>query len=248
MAVFCFGLGIVFLAYYLVIIIYAGITADFAWIWLFGALVLGVLGGGSRYGCRHPGFFPGWLPVALKIVIGAWLVFFWVVFILICRGMAEDSEKNLDYVIVLGAQVKGDKPSRALKMRLDRAAVYARQNKNTILILSGGQGSGEDITEASCMAEYLMEGGISADRLILEEKSTTTKENLEFSDAMTGCKKANVGILSNNFHITRACALAKKLGYEKVSGIAAASDPLMQPHFIVREVLALVKEKLSGNI
>ena len=109
-------------------------------------------------------------------------------------------------------------------------------------------GFGEDITEAKCMENYLIAHGIKKERLVLEEKSTNTKENLKFSDALTGCSRKNTGILSNNFHVYRAVKLAAKLGYEHPHGIAAASDPIMQVHYVVRETAALVKEKLRGNI
>lgn len=123
-----------------------------------------------------------------------------------------------------------------------------QENEDTTLILSGGQGFGEDITEAKCMENYLTAHGISQERLVLEEKSTSTKENLKFSDELTGCSKKNTGILSNNFHVYRAVKLAEKLGYKHPYGIAAVSDPIMQVHYVVREVAALVKEKLRGNI
>ena len=153
---------------------------------------------------------------------------------------------NLDYIIVLGAHVDGTRLSLALLERTRRAFQYLKENPDTKAILSGGQGSGEDITEAKCMENYLTAHGIPESRLVLEEKSTRTKENLKFSDDLTGCGKKNTGILSNNFHVYRAVELARKLGYEHPYGIAAASDPIMQVHYVVREVAALVKEMLFG--
>ncbi len=127
----------------------------------------------------------------------------------VISGMKSSGKKNLDYVVVLGAHVKGDVPSKALELRLKAALKYARENEDTTLILSGGQGFGEDITEAKWMENYLTAHGISQERLVLEEKSTSTKENLKFSDELTGCSKKNTGILSNNFHVYRAVKLAK---------------------------------------
>ena len=69
-----------------------------------------------------------------------------------------------------------------------------------------------------------------------------------FSDELTNCAKARTGILSNNFHVYRAVKLAEKLGYEAAEGIAAPSDAIMQVHYVVREVFALVKEKIAGNL
>lgn len=248
MSLLCFCAGILCLAYYVLIVVYAGITADFAWIWVF---LTAVFEGGAvllRYGRKHPGFFPGWLKFAVLAIVLVGVFCFSLICSHVISGMRTSARKNLDYVVVLGAHVKGEVPSRALELRLKAALKYARENENTILILSGGQGLGEDITEAKCMENYLSAHGISRDRLVLEEKSTSTKENLKFSDELTGCSSRNTGILSNNFHVYRAVKLAEKLGYVHPYGIAAPSDPIMQVHYVVREVAALVKEKLRGNI
>lgn len=248
MAGVCLGVGIACLLYYMILVSYAGITADFAWIWLLAACACGVGGVLVRYGKSHPGFCPVWVRGAVLAALAAGMVVFLVLGGRVLHGMKAAGSPGLDYVVVLGAQVKGDKPSRALKKRLDKALAYALENENTILILSGGQGSGEDITEAQCMAEYLTEKGISPKRLVLEERSTNTKENLEFSEELTGCGSERTGILSNNFHVYRAVRLAKKLGYKRAEGIAAPSDAVMQVHYVVREVFALVKELAKGNI
>ena len=248
MSLFCFCAGILSLAYYVLIVVYAGITADFAWFWV---LLTAVLEGGAvliRYRRNHPGIFPGWLGTVIMVAVLIGIICFGFICSRVISGMKSSGKKNLDYVVVLGAHVKGDVPSKALELRLKAALKYARENEDTTLILSGGQGFGEEITEAECMENYLTAHGISKKRLVLEEKSTSTKENLKFSDELTGCSKKNTGILSNNFHVYRAVKLAEKLGYEYPCGIAAASDPVMQVHYVVREVAALIKEKLRGNI
>jgi uncharacterized SAM-binding protein YcdF (DUF218 family) len=89
---------------------------------------------------------------------------------------------------------------------------------------------------------------VDPERLVLEDRSVSTRENLVFSDQLTGCGKARTGIVSNNFHIYRAVGLARKLGYAHPEGIAASSDAVMQVHFVVREIFALAKEKLKGHI
>ena len=201
-----------------------------------------------HYGKEHPGIFPGWLCTAIMAVVLIGIICFGLICSCVISGMKVSQKKNLDYVVVLGAHVKGEVPSKALELRLKAALKYARENESTILVLSGGQGFGEDITEAKCMENYLLAHGISRERLVLEEKSTSTNENLKFSDALTGCSRKNTGILSNDFHVYRAVKMAEKMGFQHPYGIAAASDPIMQVHYVVREVAALIKAKLRGNI
>ena len=147
MSLFCFCAGILSLAYYVLIVVYAGITADFAWFWV---LLTAVLEGGAvliRYGRNHPGIFPGWLGTVIMVAVLIGIVCFGFICSCVISGMKSSGKKNLDYVVVLGAHVKGDVPSKALELRLKAALKYARENEDTTLILSGGQGFGEDITD-----------------------------------------------------------------------------------------------------
>ena len=105
---------------------------------------------------------------------------------------------NLEYIIVLGAHVEGTRLTKALLERTRRALQYMEENPETKAVLSGGKGDGESITEAQAMCNYLVEHGIDRERLILEEKSTNTTENLKFSLGMIGLNHS-VGIVTNNF-------------------------------------------------
>ena len=248
MANLCFAAAILCLLYYLGITLYSGIHTDFSWIWIAGAAFL--VGNGALFAAdkKYPDLFPEWTKCIYGIIILAGVCLFLLLFVKVLSGMKGKGRENLDYVVVLGAHVKGEIPSKALLKRLEAALDYGKKNPETKLVLSGGQGFGENITEALCMKRYLVKNGISSDRLILEEKSTDTRENLKFSDEMTGCKEKKTGILSNDFHVYRAVRLAKKMGYTSPEGIAAQSDPFMEPHYIVREIFALIKEQLKGNI
>ena len=248
MTVVCYLLGIFCFVYYAVIISVSGITADAAFVWPCMGTVLLILGMLIQYDKKHPGSLPAGLKVCFGCLIGAGLLVFLICFCLILSGMRAGGEDDLDYVVVLGAQVRGDVPSRALRRRLEKADAYAVENPDTILVLTGGQGTGENISEAECMRRYLTEHGIPEDRLILEDRSTSTRENLVNADLLTGCMGKRTGILSNNFHIYRAVKMAEKMGYQKVCGIAADSVPSMQLQLIVREVMALIKAKITGGI
>ena len=130
---------------------------------------------------------------------------------------------------------------------------YLKENPRTLAVLSGGRGDGEDITEAECMRRYLTAHGVGEERLILEDRSTTTLENLLFSREKIAQINGDgwhqkTGLLSNNFHIFRARLLAQKCGYTDVQGVPAKSDWRLQVHYLVREFFALGKEKISGHI
>ena len=133
-------------------------------------------------------------------------------------GMLQKPSRNLDTLIVLGAQVNGTKLSNSLKLRLERAKEYLDENPETIAVVSGGKGSGEEISEAEAMYEYLVSQGIDETRLIKENRSTNTNENLKYSLALleekSNKKPGNlrIGIVTNGFHVFRGTSIGKKDG------------------------------------
>lgn len=242
--------GILSLIYYLVILLYAGWSASFSGLWLaVGVILIGAavfLHTGNQHGLR--GQMPSWLKIGLGTFFATGVVLFLVIEGLIISGMRQQGKPGLDYVVVLGAQVNGTIPSRSLKKRLDRAWEYLQENENTLAILSGGQGSGEEISEAEAMYRYLVDRGLDPERLIKEEQSTDTAENLNFSRRLMEKENPSVGIVSNNFHIFRAVAIGKKCGFGEVVGIAAPSDPILQLNYMVRESAGVIKDVLVGNM
>lgn len=161
--------------------------------------------------------------------------------LVILNGMHADMKEECAYLIVLGAQVQGRRITDSLKRRLDRACEYLARHPKTRVVVSGGRGKGEDITEAEAMAEYLAARGIAPSRIEKEDRSRTTKENLVFSKAFLPGLLEPVGIVSNNFHLYRACSYARKLGYQKVSPVAAGCHPVLLLNYLVREAFAVWK-------
>lgn len=162
----------------------------------------------------------------------------------ILSGFGKKGEADLDYIIVLGAQVRKSGPSRVLRYRLDKAIEYLNENPETICIVSGGQGVNEHISEAEGMAEYLKEKGIPSERIVLENKSINTAQNISNSKALME-EDASVGIVTNDFHVFRALQIAKKQGLENVCGIAADSNRLYLLTNMVREFFAMIKFVLT---
>ncbi|WP_025484507.1 YdcF family protein [Eisenbergiella tayi] len=179
------------------------------------------------------------------ILTGAFLFLF--IEAMIISKFTSKGIPDLDYLIVLGAQMRETGPSKALALRLDTAAAYLTENPDTLVVVSGGKGSNEPISEAQGMYEYLLTKGISPDRILLEDRSTNTKENLQFSRPLIP-QDATVGIVTNNFHVYRSTRLAAQQGYSQAYGLSAPSDTAMQANNMFREFFGVVKDLLYGNM
>lgn len=149
-------------------------------------------------------------------------------------------ETDSDYLIVLGAGVNGTAPSLSLQERLDAAYDYLVHHPDTICVVSGGQGNGEDITEAACMYNYLTLRGISPERILMEDKSTSTHENLLFSTAVittdAGTMPENVAILSAEYHLFRAKLIARDQGLNPILVPARTSWLSLRINYFLREI------------
>lgn len=191
---------------------------------------------------------PVWLKIGAATCFLAGLLLFAFVEILILSQFNKKAEASADYVIVLGAQWKENGPSYVLLKRLDKAIEYLTQNPETMVIVSGGQGSNEPISEAEGMSQYLAAAGIAPERIVMENLSTNTYENLMFSGELLDKSQNKVVIVTNNFHVFRATKIAQKQGYEKVEGLSAGSYPWMLPNNMLREFLGVLKDFAVGNL
>lgn len=212
------------------------------------------------------------VPMYVCLILGI-LVFIISSFI-IFSNINYKAEKDLDYLIVLGSKLDKDELStKSLKRRLDRAKAYIEENPNTTLVLSGGTGEGRTVSEAEVMAAYLLNQGLSTDRILVEIQSHNTKENIIYSFALiqkqvedkrkainiqdinirgpvlsTYNKPKRIGILTSDFHTFRAMALAKNIENEEVYAISSTSPPLTLLNMYLRECFAILKEKFMGYI
>lgn len=191
---------------------------------------------------------PKWLRAVCVTVFCLGVILFAAVEGLILSQYNASPAPGADYVIILGAQWKPQGPSNVLQRRLDQAIPYLNENPDTIVIVSGGQGSNEPISEAAGMRQYLVDVGISDDRILLEDKSTNTWENMVFSGTMLDRENDRVVIVTNNFHMFRALQIARKQGYQNVEGLSADTLKGMVPNNLLREFLGVVKDYLVGNL
>ena len=170
-----------------------------------------------------------------------------VLSVLVMTGMSASPERECRTLIVLGCQVRGTRPSALLACRIAAAGEYMEEHPDCVAILSGGQGTKEEISEAECMYRALTARGIDPKRLYKEESSTVTLENLSRSQELMERRglKGPVLIVSNSFHIYRALQMAEDLGLD-AEGLAAASLWYSTPTYILREAMALIKYHLVG--
>lgn len=277
------------LVYYGVIVLYAGFGTSFAVLWLLIGGFFGATAAGIHFYQKYPERVPLWLPVSFVTLCASGLMIVLVTQILIFGRIPAAAEPSLDYVIVLGAKVKPDGSlSKTLKLRLDKALEYMKENPETMLVLSGAKGDAEPCSEADAMETYLLGQGADPDHFLKEEQSFSTVENLAYSRVMiekrenlleqerkaeadrllraqgeiegvpeTGAPTNNtpvlarqprVGIITSNFHLCRAAMIAKKQDYGTVYGIASEADKVLLVHFSLRDGIALLKDRLMGNL
>lgn len=189
---------------------------------------------------------PRGILIAAGVLLGAGLVLLTAVEIRILSGFAAAGEPGLSHIIVLGAQVHEDGPSLVLQYRLDKAAAYLSENPETLCIVSGGQGSNEPFSEAEGMKNYLLEKGIAEERILMEDRSMNTSQNIRYSRELLPEGTKAVGIVTNNFHVLRAVSIARKQGLAGAVGIAADSTVVYLPHNMLREFFGIVKDTLTG--
>lgn len=177
------------------------------------------------------------------VLIAVAVVFFVIQVLIVSHGLRANTAK-VDYLLVLGAGVNGDTPSLILYERLDRALKYLENNKVDKIIVSGGQGPGENITEAEAMKRYLVSKGINEASVIKEEKSKSTLENLRFSkrilDDISSSADFKTAIVTSDFHMFRAEFLAKRAGLHGYS-VPAPIPVWLIPTYYVRENFAVLK-------
>ncbi len=191
------------------------------------------------------------IPLALRCAVGLVLLLFVVyevvVFIAIGRHFNEYAADGLDYVVALGAQVLSGKPGRTFSRRLNAAREYLCRNPRSRCIVCGAQGSNEEVPEAHAGRDYLVERGIDSNRILLEDRSYSTVQNLQNAAKLVDPTHDAIAIVTSNFHMARSLAIARKSGFNHVSGIAVETNRRELLNSIVRESFAWAKDILSGN-
>lgn len=172
-------------------------------------------------------------------------------------GMHDTVTYEEDAIIVLGAAVKGEEVTSALKLRLDKTLEYIEKNPDVIIVVSGGKGLQESAAEAETMRKYLVKHGVPEKQIICEYKATSTAENMTFSKELLDEKFYNpyeeltdkafpeqnylVGFITNDFHVCRSVMLAKKRGFYGMTHLHTESQWYNYVPYYIRETMAMVK-------
>ncbi|MDP4127287.1 MAG: YdcF family protein [Bacillota bacterium] len=218
-----------------------------------GTLLPGVLGAamflwGLKRNYRKQHFLKDHFLTLRKLVylgILMLLISFIIIESLLLYNTKDSVPSQVDYLIILGAGLNGDKLSWTLWERVNKGLTILQDNKDMKVVVSGGKGPGEWITEAEAMQRYLVEKGIAKERIIKEEQSTSTMENFRYTREILG-KQANykpsepVLVITNDFHMFRSKILARRNGLNPV-GVPSPTPWYLRPNVYLREYFAVVK-------
>ena len=234
--------GVACVAYYFLIGFYSRFGLSIQWIWLAAGAALIVAGLLTRAN------LPRWLRYAWRAALSAGLALLIGLECLVISGMSATAPPGLDYIVVLGASVYADGPSPALIRRVNGVMAVLDDHPDALIIASGGQGPNEPISEAQCIRDELVKRGVDPGRILLEDRSRNTWENMVCSKALIDREDAAVGLVTNNYHVWRSVRTAKRAGLTNVHGIAAEYTGPTLLHFMVREAFSITVAFLRGRL
>lgn len=176
------------------------------------------------------------------LIIAAILVIATVETVLMVKAENTQPEESAT-LVVLGCKVNGNNPSRLLHRRITAAQEYLKAHPDAACVLSGGKGNDEGISEAQCMFNELVKNNINPERLFIEDKSTSTRTNLEYSLQIIKENQLNenIAIVTNNFHCYRAGKAADTLDI-KHGSVPAKTDWFLLPTYYIRELYGILYE------
>ncbi|HIY37601.1 MAG TPA: YdcF family protein [Candidatus Agathobaculum merdigallinarum] len=188
------------------------------------------------------------LSVVGRVLFGLFLVSFIAIQGIILHGMRADPEAaDAEYLLVLGARVYEDgRPSAALAARLDTAYDFMQEHPEVTAILCGGQGSNEPCPEAEAMYDYMVDKGMDADRLLLEDKSSNTIQNIENARALIG-DGHKTAVVTSDYHLARARVLMERGGLDACGIPAPTPYPAQRVSVHCREYCSILGLMLTGR-
>lgn len=212
-----------------------------------GALLLTVLGCLASYRFSpqtRTGRLLAYGRRALYALSLVWLLSLLLVMCLLFAPQPQVTPQQHTHVLILGAGLRnGSELSQILLARLQTALPLLRDNAHLVAVVSGGQGADESLSEALAMRNWLLQQGIAPTRILMEDRSTSTEENLMFSRALLPAR-SRVLLLTSNFHLYRSLRLARQLRLPVTAGMGAPTPPTVLLNYSLREYFALTRDFL----
>lgn len=184
-----------------------------------------------------------WVRGIMKFTIIVCIATFIIIEGIIIFNVKSEENAKVDYLMILGAGLRGEEISLTLQKRMEKGVEYLNSNPEALVIVSGGQGADEEITEAEAMKRYLVDKGIKEARIIKEEKSTSTMENFKNTKEIVlkdNNENIRILIVTNDFHMFRAKLLAKRNGFTAF-GLPSTTPWSILPNCYIREYFAVLK-------
>lgn len=190
------------------------------------------------------------LSILAAVVLAAGAALLIVTEVPIVRDARSDADTDADYLIVAGAAVHGTTPSLSMVERTDAALAWLNEHPDGIAVVSGGQGDGEDMTEAQAMYDYLTAHGVAPARILQEPEAATSYENLLFSlrviEAHGGDTTGRIAVCSSEYHLHRLAYIAEDLGFTPVRVAAKTRHLSLRLNYYLREAAAMWEYYLIG--
>lgn len=203
------------------------------------------------YLARHHAKAARILRITLGICIALGLLLVSVTGYQVAKASVGQPDAEAEFLVILGAGLRGSTPSPSLQSRLDAAYEYMVAHPDMICVVSGGQGPDEDMSEALYMFQHLTERGISPTRIWIEDRSTSTMENLRYSldliEDHTGVPTKSVAILSSEYHLYRACMFAESFGVTAYGVPAKTESVPVFVNYFLREIAGIWHYILLGS-
>ena len=223
------------LLYFIYLAVFKGFDDIIVFFWPIAVAVFGTSGVIGLLSLKKGKLLKAISLILVGVILG-FVISFSVFAINLSVIAGEKPPENAECIIVLGAAVHGNVPSRALKQRIDAAYSYLAENPDTVAVCTGGLGPDDAVSEGGCIARELEKMGISKERLFVEDKSESTRENFQFAFEVLGHEPENVVIVSNGFHLRRARLILNESYSGKIYTLAAKTD-IFIIHYTVREYI-----------
>ena len=184
----------------------------------------------------------------ISVIAVALVALFITTSVMMVTAAAKQPQES-STLVVLGAGLRGDRPSRILRGRLNATVEHLEANPDAVCVVSGGQGDDEPCTEASVMKEYLLDAGIAEERIYVEDRSTSTFENIQFSKqviAENGLSD-NIAIVTQEFHQYRAQQFARQAGFTEVGAVTARTELIFFASYWIRDFAGICHMWVLGR-